>query len=110
MAHPIYIKNCPEDEKVAQGIHVYMSAVGAVTTPAWAREFQIHNRNTRDLIITWTTQNGGSGTKGIPANGSDMISLTENPDETKFTSLTISLGAYGSGSITANSILINFKN
>ena len=109
MAHPIYTKQCDED-KIALSQHVYMSAIGAVTTPTWAREFQIHNRNARDIVVTWATSNGGTGTKGIPANGSDMLSLTEDPDEQTFTTLSLSLGLFGSGSISNNSILINFKN
>ena len=109
MAHPVYTIQC-EENKIPQGDVVYASGIGAIAIPAWAREFQVHNRSGRDLILTWTSTNGGSGRKGIPALGTDSLSLTESPDESTFATIVISLGSYGSGTISPNSILINFKN
>jgi hypothetical protein len=97
--------------KVPITARVY-AALGAVAVPATARrEVVMHNRSTRDILVTWTGTLGGSGgTVSIPANGTETLSLTEEPAEGLFASMTVALDTGGVGTITATSLLFNFIN
>lgn len=90
---------------------VYASAVGAITVPPTARrEVIIFNRNSRDIAITWTGTPSGGGSFVVPARGTYSLSLTEDPNEGLFNTMTIALAAGGVGSLTANNIIFDFKN
>ena len=91
---------------------VYVSAVGAVTVPATARrEVIVFNRSNRDILVTWTgTVAGSGGTFTVPNRGTYALSLTEDPNEGFFATMTVSADLGGAGAITANSIIFDFKN
>lgn len=90
--------------------YVYQSSIGVVVLPfEEVREVIVHNRNSIDIIVTWDGSLGSNGNDMIvPANGTNSISLTSV--EGYITSLASSLGLYGYGSVSPNTIAYNFKN
>lgn len=102
---------CQCEEKVASNETRYINSAWSVSiTPNIRRELEIFNRNTQDVVVTYTTTNWGSGTKTIPANGSDILSFTEKKNETHFTTIDIQLGWYGTWWLQSNRLVLNLKN
>jgi hypothetical protein len=98
-------------QKIVSSDYVYKDAPGVVPLPANARrEFTAHNRNSIDVIVYWTTTNGGIGQIVIPALGSEKIALTEEPAESVFAAMKCDIGLFGTGSMRRNHLVINFIN
>ena len=71
------------------------------------REFQVFNRSTVDLVISWTSTGGGGGTLKVPALGTELLSLATDPDEMLLGTLTLSTVT---GTTVADAVFINLKN
>lgn len=97
--------------KIPITVSVYQSEVGTIIVPPNARREAIHfNRSNRDIRVDWTGTLGGGGNYIIPARGTYILTLLEEPNEGLFATMVTSLGGYGTGTLSANELLIDFKN